>query len=58
MIVESTIEKMQIVAKENEAHKNEHRQIQEEETKLLKKEEAKKQLRRAECDGVLNICWL
>ncbi len=53
MSVESTIEKLQRVAKEKEAQKNEHRRRQEEEVELLKK---KKQKKSWEEQKVLE-CW-
>jgi hypothetical protein len=55
MTAESTIEKLQRVAREKEAHKNEHKQKHEEEVKLLRKKEVEEELKRVENTKVLNI---
>ncbi len=47
MNVESVIEKLQQITRENEVQRSEHRQKQEEKAKLLKKIAIKEELRRA-----------
>jgi hypothetical protein len=53
--IESAIEKLRIIAKEKEVQRSEHRRKQEEEEKLLKRTKVKKELKRAEREGMLNI---
>jgi hypothetical protein len=55
MSIESSIEKLQKIAKEKEVQKSEHRWRQEEEVELLKKTKVEEELRRIELEGVLTI---
>jgi len=55
MSAKSVIKQLQKVAKEKEVQKNEHRQRQEEEAKVLKKKEAKEELKKTKSTGMLNI---
>jgi hypothetical protein len=55
MNANSAIEKLQRIAKEKEAQRNEHRQRQEEEEELLKRTELEEEVKRAKKEGVLNI---
>jgi hypothetical protein len=48
MSIENVIKKLQIIVKEKEAERSEHRQRQEEEIKLLRKTEIKDQLKKIE----------
>ncbi len=55
MSVKSATKKLQIIAREKEAHRSEHKQRQEEETELLKITKVEEELKRAEREGMLNI---
>jgi hypothetical protein len=52
---EGAIEKLQRIAKEKEAQRSEHIWKQEEEVELWKRTKIKVELRRAKCEGMLNI---
>jgi hypothetical protein len=47
MSAESTIEKLQRIAREKEAHKNEHKQKHEEEAKLLRKKKSRRRVEKS-----------
>ncbi len=55
MNVEGAIEKLQKIAKEKKMQRSEHIWRQEEEVELLKRTKTKVELRRAECECMLNI---
>jgi hypothetical protein len=55
MSAESAIEKLHKIAKEKKTQRSEHIWRQEEEVELLKRTKTKGELRRAECEVVLNI---
>ncbi len=55
MNVKSATKKLQIIAREKEAHRSEHKQRQEEETELLKITKVEEELKRAERESMLNI---
>jgi hypothetical protein len=54
MTIESAIEKLHRIAREKETQKNEHKQRLEK-AKLLRKKEAKEELKRVKSIGMLNI---
>jgi hypothetical protein len=55
MNAENAIEKLQIIAREKEAQRSEHRQRQEEEAELQRRTKVEEELRKVERKGVLNI---